>query len=228
MGRGRRVAVAVTVAVAGVVGIPVVLAWSGPPGGVGDSPSAPTATAPTTTPTTTAPTTTAAVAVRPTARPPARPIATGVRGVLRIPGLGIEAPVDSVGLDSNVMAIPDDVDRLGWLDTTAAARDLSGASVISGHVSDSHDRPGALWDLHEVTVGDRIAWTDTAGRTTTFTVSALETHPRKEGLPSELFRTDGAHVLHLITCTDRRATPGGGFHYAANLVVTARVSAGRP
>ena len=181
-----------------------------------------------------------AVAVRPTASAspkqyltrtysaPRRLVAPGAGGVLRIPDLGIEAPVDSVGLDGSVMAIPDDVGRVGWLTATAASRDLSGASVISGHVSDRRDRPGVLWDLHEVTEGDRIEWTDKSGRTTTFIVTALATYPRVEGLPAAMFRTDGAHVLHLVTCADRRATPGGGFHYAANLVVTARVSGGRP
>jgi hypothetical protein len=41
-------------------------------------------------------------------------------------------------------------------------------------------------------------------------------------VPGTVFRTDGPHLLHLVTCTNRRSTGGGGFHYADNLVVTAR------
>ncbi len=44
---------------------------------------------------------------------------------------------------------------------------------------------------------------------------------RSRGLPAHLFRTDGPHLLHLVTCTNRRNLSGGGFHYADNLVVSA-------
>ncbi|WP_341927909.1 class F sortase [Nocardioides psychrotolerans] len=141
-------------------------------------------------------------------------------GRLSIPSVGIAAPVDGVGLDRGAMAIPDDERRLGWLATTSSARDLLGASVLSGHVSDRHDRPGALWRLRKVRVGDVVSWTATDGTAHRFVVRRLQRFARTRGLPAELFRTDGPHVLHLVTCTSRRRT-SGGFHYADNLVVTA-------
>jgi len=141
-------------------------------------------------------------------------------GRLSIPDARISAPVDSVGLDRGAMAIPDDKGRLGWLATTASAGELLGASVVSGHVSDRHDRPGALARLKDVSVGDLVTWTATEGATHRFVVRRVQRFARTRGLPAEMFRTDGPHVLHLVTCTSRRRT-SSGFHYADNLVVTA-------
>ncbi len=170
-------------------------------------------------------------AVVPTARAVPRHLVTRYRsaaslvsrsagGTLSLPSVGISAAVDGVGLDRGTMAIPNDPRRVGWLDRSAAADDLVGASVISGHVSSRTDRPGALWRLRGVRVGDRVQWT-ADGRTHTFEVTGVRRHPRATGLPADLFRTDGRRTLHLITCA-RRVRRGGGFHYADNLVVTAR------
>lgn len=139
---------------------------------------------------------------------------------LRIPRVGIRAGVSAVGLDSGTMAIPDDTGRLGWLSGTAAAGDVMGSSVVSGHVSDRSDRPGALWRLRDVRRGDTVRWTDAAGDTHRFVVRTVQRFARSAGLPARLFRTTGRHVLHLVTCTNRQAT-GSGFHYVDNLVVTA-------
>jgi len=150
----------------------------------------------------------------PTVRP-------GAAGTLQVPNLGIEAPVDAVGLDGSAMAIPTDPTRLGWLTGTAKPGDLVGASVVSGHVSDRDDRPGALSRLDEVRPRATIIWTDSAGRTYRFRVERVRLFSRDHALPAWLFATDGPHVLHLITCAGRISTPGGGFHYRSNLVVTA-------
>ena len=169
-------------------------------------------------------------AVVPTARAVPRYLTTRYRAAeglvsrtagasLSLPRVGISAPVHSVGLDRGTMAIPDDPGRVGWLDRSAGFGDLVGASVVSGHVSSRSDRPGALWRLRHVRVGDRVRWTS-AGRTETFEVRRLHRYPRRAGLPADLFRTDGPRVLHLVTCA-RRVRLGGGFHYTDNLVVTA-------
>lgn len=141
-------------------------------------------------------------------------------GSLRIDRIGLRAGVDTIGLDQGAMAIPNDTRRLGWLATTAAAGELLGSSVISGHVSDRHDRPGALWRLRDVRVGDSVRWTGADGDTHRFVVRRVARYPRSRGVPAELFRTTGPHLLHLVTCTSRRSS-GSGFHYADNLVVTA-------
>lgn len=156
-------------------------------------------------------------------RAPGALVRPGAGGSLRIPSLGVRAPVDAVGLDGTTMAIPDDPHRVGWLRTTASATDLVGSSVISGHVSDVRDVPGALGRLRGLRPGAVIVWT-VAGDAQRFVVTGLIRYPRSRGVPASVFRTDGAHVLNLVTCADRVSTPGGGFHYTANLVVTARAA----
>lgn len=143
-------------------------------------------------------------------------------GRLRIPSLRIDAPVDAVGLDRGVMAIPDSPARIGWLRTTAARADRIGASVLSGHVSDRHDVPGVLSRLGGVRRGAEISWTGPGGDRHRFVVTGIARYPRTRGVPARLFRVTGPRVLHLVTCADRVETSGGGFHYTANLVVTAR------
>ena len=145
----------------------------------------------------------------------ARPGAT-----LRIPSAGIDAPIDAVGLDGRTMAIPNNPARLGWFNRSAQAGDVMGSSVISGHVSDRRDRPGVFARLGRVRVGDRIQWVE-EGRTRTFRVTGRASYSRAKGVPSSVFDTTGDRVLRLVTCTNRRSAPGGGFHYASNLVITA-------
>lgn len=179
-----------------------------------------------------------APAVQPTRRAQPRFLVQGYRappalvdqgraGTLRIPALQLAAPVDAVGLDHETMAVPDDPDRLGWLRGSAAPGDVVGSSVLAGHVSDARDRPGALGNLDGIELGAEILWTDGSGRTLRFRVSRLQRFPRAQGLPVGLFRTDGPRRLQLVTCADRRSTASGGFHYAANLVVTAVPETGR-
>ncbi len=137
-----------------------------------------------------------------------------------MPRLRIRAGVAAVGLDRGTMAIPNDPGSLGWLRTTATPDDRLGTSVISGHVSDRHDRPGALWRLKGARPGDVVRWREADGQVHRYVVRTVQRFPRRQGVPARLLRTTGPRLLHLVTCTDRRRGDGR-FHYADNLVVTA-------
>jgi hypothetical protein len=150
---------------------------------------------------------------------PAGPVSRS--GVLRIRSLGIVAPVDAVGLDGTAMAVPNDSHRLGWLRSTAAIGDRIGRSVLAGHVSDEQDSPGALSRLGRIQLGALISWRGARGDRHDFRVVAVHRYSRIRGVPATTFGTDGPHLLQLITCAHRIRT-GSGFHYTANLVVTAR------
>lgn len=150
---------------------------------------------------------------------PAELVRRDVGATLSIPAAGIEAPVDTVGLDRGTMAVPNEPRRVGWLESSAGPMDAVGSSVISGHVSDRSDRPGALSRLGRVEVGDRVRWT-MGGRTDLYEVRSVRRYSRAGGLPNHLFRTDGSRLLHLVTCASR-VRRASGFHYTDNLVVTA-------
>lgn len=156
-----------------------------------------------------------------TYRAPPELVRPGAGGSLRIPSLGINAPVDAVGLDGTAMAVPNDPGRIGWLSSTARVSDLAGASVLAGHVSDAHDRPGALNRLGGIRLGAAITWKGPDGRRVRFRVVRIKLFPRNRGLPAAMFSAAVPHELNLVTCAERVGTANGGFHYTANLVVTA-------
>lgn len=147
----------------------------------------------------------------------------GAGGHLLIPSLRISAPIDVVQLDNGVMTIPNLTSQVGWLQGTAAFGDVTGASVIAGHVADDSDIPGALYKLKDLRAGAKIIWISPKGTRAVFVMVTAASYPRgTSGLPASIFRTDGPHVLNLITCFDKQTYGNGGFHYLRNLVVTAR------
>ncbi|UUW91306.1 VaFE repeat-containing surface-anchored protein [Pimelobacter simplex] len=139
---------------------------------------------------------------------------------IRIPSLGVNAASSLVGITRGQMQVPGNVARTGQLTQSAAAGDLIGTTVIAGHVSDRHDRPGAFWKLSKIRKG-KVVTVVQGGKTLRYRVTGIERFSRTKKLPARFFSTTGAHRLVLISCTGRTTTPGGGFHYRQNVVVTA-------
>ncbi len=137
-----------------------------------------------------------------------------------MPALGIDAPVDAVGVepDGN-MTIPEDVARVGWYRFGPAPGAPEGSAVLAGHVDDAEQGLGALSPLSGASVGDQVQVTDAAGGSTTWQVVAREEFS-KESVPlADLFARSGPPRLVLITC-------GGPFladvrSYEDNVVVIA-------
>jgi sortase (surface protein transpeptidase) len=155
----------------------------------------------------------------------ARPAAPGGREHrpapmrLTVPGLGIDAPVDAVGVEADgQMSIPAVVDRVGWYRFGPAPGD-DGSAVIAGHVDDREQGLGAMAPLREAGPGQQLLVTDTAGTTTRWRVVSRELI-QKQVLPLDrLFARTGPPRLTLITC-------GGPFlpefrSYRDNVVVVA-------
>jgi sortase (surface protein transpeptidase) len=139
---------------------------------------------------------------------------------VRIPALGVDAPVDAVGVrDDGAMLIPEDVRRIGWYRFGSAPADGEGATVLAGHVDSKAQGLGALGRLRELGVGDQIDVTLGSGDVARYRVVGKETLVKKR-LPTEkLFARDGAPRLVIVTC-------GGPFipelsSYRDNLVVIA-------
>ena len=138
---------------------------------------------------------------------------------LEIPALGVDSVVDPVGVaPDGQMAIPEDVDRVGWY-RFGPAPGAAGSAVIAGHVDDSEQGLGALAPLREAAVGDDVVVTDVEGTTTRWRVVSREVIT-KQVLPLDrLFARSGPPRLTLITC-------GGPFlpeyrSYRDNVVVVA-------
>jgi len=87
-----------------------------------------------------------AVAARPAAPSAVAPVVPPVRLQLD----GVDAPLDPVGVDpAGAMALPEDVDRVGWYRFGPAPGSAEGTAVLAGHVDDAEQGLGALAPLRE-------------------------------------------------------------------------------
>ena len=136
---------------------------------------------------------------------------------IRVAGIELEAPVISVGVDSNNQFAVPAADTVGWYQFSSSPGE-AGASVLAAHV-DYGGEPGAFFNLEKVLPGDRLEVEMEDGRVIPYQVVGNNIYDKTDLPASELFRKDGDSVLQLITC-------GGTFDperrsYEANVVVTA-------
>jgi hypothetical protein len=139
---------------------------------------------------------------------------------LRVLPLGVDAPVVPMTVQPDgLLAVPGDVDTIGWWSAGAAAAASSGTLVLVGHVDSAQQGPGALFGLRTLQPGDRVILSRGDDRTAAYTVAARREYP-KSALPSgEVFGQHTTPRLVLVTC-------GGRFnqethHYSDNIVVYA-------
>jgi sortase (surface protein transpeptidase) len=147
---------------------------------------------------------------------------------LTIDRLSVRTPVVPVGvLPDGGMEVPADVGTVGWYAT--AWRRISpgdaGVAVLAGHRDSRTAGPGALHQLAQLDVGDRLSVLHADGTTSLWEVSETTTIPR-DALPrARLFATSGPPELAVITC-------GGPFDlitrsYTHNVIIYASLAAGQ-
>lgn len=156
------------------------------------------------------------VAAHPAAPSPAVPVVPPVRLQLD----GVDAPLDPVGVDdAGGMALPEDVDRVGWYRFGPPPGVAEGTAVLAGHVDDAEQGLGALAPLRTVEVGAEVRVTDAAGAVTRWRVVSRELVEKPSVPLDALFDRTGPPRLVLVTC-------GGEFvpelrSYRDNVVVVA-------
>ncbi len=140
---------------------------------------------------------------------------------VRIPALGITAPVVELGLDGDgAMEVPPAADPVGWYTGGPTPGEL-GPAVLAGHV-DWGGEPGAFIDLHELLPGGSVVVERADGSVATFTVDRVEEHA-KDDFPTDRVYGDLDHAgLRLVTC-------GGDFDrdsgdYPDNVIVFASLA----
>lgn len=137
---------------------------------------------------------------------------------LRIPALGVDAPVRALGVaPTGEMEVPADASTVAWYEY-GPGPGQPGSAVLAAHV-DYHGDRGVFFDLAGLTAGTEVLVELASGRPLRFVVSERASIA-KVALPiDELFRRDGDPVLTLITC-------GGEYDaaarsYRSNVVVRA-------
>lgn len=169
------------------------------------TPDPPTAAPPTSAPATTAP--------RPGRRGPRPPV--GVPQRLRIPSLGVDAPVVGIVDSGRAIVPPDDPQVLGWWSPGARPGARLGSALIAGHTVSSGG--GALDHLGDLEVGDRVS-VRTADARMPYVVRKVRVLGKGElkTKADRLFDQDVQGRLVIITCAD-----WNGREYLSNVVVTA-------
>ncbi len=162
----------------------------------------------------------AAAVAQPTAAAapaPAGPLSPPVR--LLIPRIGVDAPVDSGGLNGDgtvevpPLGRPEQVD---WY-RDGPAPGQPGPAVLLGHL-DTRKGPAVFQRLPELRAGDRIDIRRQDGSTVSYQVRELAQYP-KDRFPTDLVYGNTANPqLRLITCG---GVLGGNGHYTDNIIVLA-------
>ena len=138
---------------------------------------------------------------------------------LRIPAIGVEAPVKPAGVEADgEMEVPGNVSEVGWYKYGSAPGE-SGSAVLAAHVDLAGSGPGVFFDLRLIEPGDIILIDLDDGTTLAYRAEARTVYD-KDDLPTDaIFSREGPSVLTLVTC-------GGGFNrtlrsYDSNVVVYA-------
>src|SRR5690349_22303179 len=154
--------------------------------------------------------------------PRARPLARSAPVKIRIPGIGVNAPVMKVGRDADgTVQVPPLVahNLTGWY-RYGPSPGQRGPAVILGHV-DSATGISVFYYLKNLHAGDTVLVTLADGKVAAFAVDGLQ-RVAKDAFPTaSVYGKAGYPSLRLITC-------GGPFdqatgHYTDNIIVYAHL-----
>lgn len=153
-------------------------------------------------PTTSPPTTVAPIPTPPSTVDPAptpAPQQNWAPTAIRVPKIGVDAPIDPMGVDENqALEVPVDTTRVGWWSGGAEPGEIA-PSVLVGHV-DSYTGPAVFFGLDKLTAGDIIEVDRKDGTTAKFAVDRLESYPKTEFATDAVYGATPWPNLRLITC----------------------------
>jgi len=117
---------------------------------------------------------------------------------LRIPSIGVDAPVAGVGLlPDGSMAVPDNLWVSAWLSTGARPGQV-GSAVIAGHRGIG--TPGLFGHLENVRAGDTIRVSDAGGGELVYQVTRVASLDLSSATQLQVFGPTAQQQLVLITC----------------------------
>jgi LPXTG-site transpeptidase (sortase) family protein len=117
-----------------------------------------------------------------------------------IPKLGINVPVEHVGMDSKgAMDVPKDADNVAWYKLGYKVGD-NGSAVIAGHFDKEDGSPAVFYNLTSLASGDEIIVRDDAGKEYKYKVTKKQTFNFDEVPLNEVFASTDKARLNLITC----------------------------
>ncbi|WP_243639213.1 class F sortase [Streptacidiphilus pinicola] len=153
----------------------------------------------------------------------AAPMGRSVPVGLKIPSIGVDASVMSVGLNSDgtVGVPPIEANApAGWYDGSPTPGQ-TGPSVILGHVTVGQYGDGVFLHLGRLHPGDRIEVRRQDGSTAVFAVDRVQTVDKSAFPTSAVYGNVDRPALRLITCGGPHLSGGG---YPDNVIVYASLT----
>jgi len=121
---------------------------------------------------------------------------------LKIPRLGVDAPVISVGLTPQMaMDVPQRAEDVGWYEYSTRPG-MKGNSVLAGHL-DWNGQPGVFRRLLDMRQGDSMAIRGADGQERAYTVDWTHEWPLATAPVGTIFEPIEQAALTLITCGGR-------------------------
>jgi LPXTG-site transpeptidase (sortase) family protein len=131
----------------------------------------------------------------------AAPLAASKPMTIEIPAIGVNAPVETLGLNTNgTIQVPplDNHDLAGWYDGSVMPG-AEGTSVILGHVDD-YAGPSVFFNLKNLSKGDTIDVVRADGETAVFSVDGVQKAAKTDFPTVDVFGNVPYPALHLVTC----------------------------
>lgn len=121
---------------------------------------------------------------------------------LRIPAIGVNAPIESVGVQPDgAMETPRQSpwNDVGWYSGGPRPGER-GSAVIAGHLDRPGGNPAVFWRLGDLHIGDTILVVDAHGKTLRFQVTALRFYSPQDAPIQAIFGNTAGRFLNLTTC----------------------------
>jgi sortase (surface protein transpeptidase) len=131
----------------------------------------------------------------------AAPLSASTPVTIKIPAIGVDAPVTRLGLNANgTIQVPplDNHNLAGWYDRSVTPG-AKGTSVILGHV-DNYAGPSVFFYLKNLRQGDVIDVVLADGTTAVFAVDGVQKAVKTSFPTSEVFGNVPYPALRLVTC----------------------------
>lgn len=132
----------------------------------------------------------------------AAPMNALVPARLKIPAIGVDAPVEQVGVkDDGTMGTPQQFGDVAWYAPGAKPGAAQGSAVFAGHVDNALTTAGVFEHLSQLRPGDYVSVEDAAGHTLVYRVASVQSYPANQAPLDKIFAAGGSPQLVLITCT---------------------------
>ncbi len=158
-----------------------------------------------------------------------RPAPVAIRSAppvaLRIPAIGVDVSLSTLGLNADrTVEVPTDFRQAGWFGL-GPSPGQTGSAVILGHV-DSYTGPAVFFQIRTLRAGDQVNVSLADGAIAHFRVSAVAMYAKDQFPAQQVYAPHGGSALQLVTC-------GGTFDthtrsYLSNIVAYTTLVATTP